>query len=337
MYDSISLHECKTRKMSEMKNDSQPQPLSSPERIACQLANMVGILAGIGAIPLLRDRLGSRFWMAEAAIGALVIVLGLFFLERRAHRLRPFLKRLLSFLRGLPAILRRLPYYIQRLLTVLRGLPTFFRSLPAFIRRAWNWIRRHLPRRRKGPSEQIPIATRAVPETSPAVARSTAPATSSATIPPLRELELLPYQMLLIGLFILLPAALVACTHSFWAKSLEPAALGQIAVYFSTPALLIWVLGEFPYAFAKIVVQPWNGSIITGVLKSGLQVLSAMLVWVFLALSLAGVEYAWPLFGGLGLALAALVLGFASEAIERRSSQNRPQKTQALQRRETVG
>jgi hypothetical protein len=130
---------------------------------------------------------------------------------------------------------------------------------------------------------------------------------------------------MLIGLFLLLSAVLVACLQSSWAKGLEQGALAQIAMYFSAPALLVWVIGEIPYVIPKIVVKPWDGSTITGVLKSGLQALGAVLVWVFLALALVRKEQFWLLYGGLGLALVGLVFGFISAAIERQRERTRPQ------------
>lgn len=299
----------------QLLNHDPQDPL---EWITCQLANLVGIAAGIGVLPLLSDYLPIPFWKAEMLVGVLCILVGLIFLERRTPRLLPFLKRMFGFLRRLPSIFKR--------------LIAFLRGLPALLRRAWDWIRRHLPGRRKGSPEQVSPETPAVKESPP----EAAPSTASDTIPQVHQLVLLPYMTLLIGLLILLPAILVDWLHPLEVLD-QNLDLVYIAVYFSAPALLIWVVAEIPYILPKIVVKPWDGSVVTGLLKSGLQALGAVLVWVYLALSLGKEEHTWLLFGGLGLALMGLIFGFISEAIERQRIRTRPQNPRPAQMRETAG
>ena len=270
-------------------NDSQ----DTLELAACQLANVVGILAGIGAIPFLRDR-QVRFWRVEAAVGVIVIAVGLFFLVRRARRQRQA--------GGAPGL-------FQRLLA-------FLRRLAGSLRHTWAWARSHLPGRRKVADRQVASDLPAVEENPPPAVPPAAPGTPS----PPRDLVLLPYLTVLIGGFVLLPAALVASLQYVPVPNLD-----QIAMYFSAPAILIWMIGEIPNIFPKLAVRPKSSSIVTGMLKSGLQVLSAVLVWVFLGLARGREEHPWLLVSAIGLALGGLVLGFVSEAAERRRLQTRPQ------------
>ena len=274
------------------KETSQPNllyndPLDTFELVACQLANVVGILAGIGAIPFLRDR-QVRFWTVEAAVGVIVIAVGLFFLVRRACRQRQA--------GGAPGL-------FQRLLA-------FLRRLAGSLRHTWAWARSHLPGRRKVADRQV----------AGKISAAENPLSVVANQDPARDLVLLPYLTVLIGGFVLLPAALVASLQYVPVPNLD-----QIAMYFSAPAILIWMIGEIPNIFPKLAVRPKSSSIVTGMLKSGLQVLSAVLVWVFLGLARGREEHPWLLVSAIGLALGGLVLGFVSEAAERRRLQTRPQ------------
>lgn len=289
-----------------------PDSHGTLELVACQITSAVGIGVGIGALPLMRERLASRFWMAEAAAGVLCIAVGLFFLERRSHRLLPFLKSLLAFLRRLPSSFKR--------------LNTMLRSLPAFIRLAWDWIRFHLPGRRKTSPAPVSHATPPVKVSQPTAASAAAPAAASDAASPAR----LPYLTMWIGLFIFFPALFAASLQHF-----QPPDPDLIAIYFSTPALLIWVIGEVPYILPRIVVRPWDGAILTAILKSGSTGLSAVLIYVFLGLALVKAEHPGLLFAGLGLALLALVFGWISNTMERQRLRDRPPPSR--QQPETIG
>jgi hypothetical protein len=130
---------------------------------------------------------------------------------------------------------------------------------------------------------------------------------------------LLPYLTVLIGVFILAPAAVVASLQDSPVLNLD-----LIVMYFSAPAILIWAIGEIPYFFPKILVRPKNAAVVAGIWKSGLQVLSAILFWVFVGLAIGMEEFTWMLWSACGLALAGLALGLVSEAGERRRLQLQP-------------
>ncbi len=271
-------------------------PHDTLELVACELAKILGILAGIGATPFLRERL-ERFWLAGVAAGGIVIAVGLVFLARRYRRERP----------GLFQGLRELP---GRLLNGLR--------------RGWAWIRAHLPGQRKASTAGLGGSGAPLPQPAPAAAGisslETASAQPATTRPaPAHPLVLLPYLTVLIGLFILVPAAATSGLQNDPILNLD-----LIAIYFSAPAILIWAIGEVPYFFSKAVVRPKNAAVIAGILKSGLQVLSAILFWVFLGLAIGMQEFTWMLWGASALALAGLVLCLVSEAGERRRLNTQP-------------
>jgi hypothetical protein len=311
-------------------------PHNTLELVACELVRILGIAAGLGAIPLLRDR-PLPFWIVEAAAGAVVMAVGLSFRARRARLHKPptptpgLLHRLLAFLRGLPAIFRSF-------LSGLKRLPGLLRRLADGLSRAWAWVRAHLPGHRKpAPGPLIPAAptVEEPPPSSPAAPTHTAapvlpPAPAAAL--PARPRVLLPYLTLATGLFLFLPAILVAVLLPARIPNLD-----QIAIYFSAPALLVWLLGEIPYLVPKIVAKPWDIPILSGVLKSALQALGAVLVFVFLALVIGQEQHPGLLYGGLGLALVGLALGYHSEAGERRRQQTRPPSLHPAEQDETAG
>jgi hypothetical protein len=304
-----------------MTQDSQPQllyhdPHDSLELVTCELARILGITAGLGAIPLLRDR-PVPFWIVEAAAGAIVIAVGGFFLARRARRQQPTTPT---------------PGLLRRLVSSLKRLPDLLRRVPAFFRRMFEWLRTRLPGRRKVATVPVPAETPPSEET-PKV--DTPVETPSASAPaaslPARPRVLLPYLTLATGLFLFLPSILVA--------ALQPARipnLDLVAIYFSAPALLVWLLGEIPYLLPKIVTKPWDAPILSGVLKSVLQALAAMLIFAFLALVIGQEQHPGLLYGGLGLALVGLALGVYSEAGERRRQRARPPSLHPAEQDETA-
>ena len=305
-----------------MKQDPQPQllyhnPHEKLELAACELARFLGIAVGLGAIPLLRDR-PIPLWIVEAAAGVLVMAVGLFFQARRARRQKPptptpsLFRRLLAFLRGLPT-------FFRSFLSGLKRLPGLLRRLANGLRRAWAWVLAHLPGQRKAVAVPIPAETPPSEETPTVEAPVETPSAAAPAPSPARDLVLLPYQTLLVGLFLLLPAILVAVLQRIPFPSLD-----QVAIYFGTPALLIWVGGEFLYLQPKIAIKPWDSLVLTGILKSALQLLGAALVLAYLALALGSLVRPGLLLGGLGLALVGLALGLVSAAGERRRLPTRP-------------
>jgi hypothetical protein len=263
-----------------------PDPHDPLVLFICELANAAGITAGIGAVPLLNERMPDHFWMVQAAVGALVTAVGLYSLESATPRLVPFVKRLPAGLRNLTAALRR---------------------LPAFMSRLWGWIRQRLARPKNAPSISEPIK----PD------HANSGSTALATQPPPGRI-LLPYLTLSIGLFILFPAVL-ARLLPLW----ETDPVGT-ALYFSAPAILIWGMAEIAYIYQKVAVFSRNSAMITGIVKSSLKVMSAVLIFVLAALEQVNEGHNLLLLIGTGLALGGLVVGFISEGLERRSRLDQP-------------
>lgn len=188
---------------------------------------------------------------------------------------------------------------------LFQGLRALAGRLLAGLRRAWSWVQDHLPGRRRNSGSEVREAI--------TPARPGEPS-------PVRPVVLLPYLTILIGIFILAPAAVVYSLRDDPIPDLD-----LIVLYFSAPAILIWAIGELPYFFSKAVVRPKNASVYAGISKSVLQVLSAILFWIFLGLAIGMEEFTWMLVAAFILALLGLILGLVSEAGERRRLQIQPQ------------
>lgn len=106
-----------------------------------------------------------------------------------------------------------------------------------------------------------------------------------------------------IGLFIAVPAIVAGLTGS-----------QDIAMYFSTPAILLWIAGEGFYFYPYFIVKPKRTPEIAAMLRSSLQVLSALLLWVFLGLAAGMAGISWMIGLGAGLAVAGLILGLVAAA-----------------------
>lgn len=124
----------------------------------------------------------------------------------------------------------------------------------------------------------------------------------------------LPSLELATGLVIIFAAILAGALHALGVSRPDPVVA---SVYFSSPALLVWLLGELAYLLPRITVTPWNGAAFLAVLKSGLKALAGALVVAYLALWMGGREATGLFWGAAGLALASLAFGMIVGALER--------------------
>ena len=123
-----------------------------------------------------------------------------------------------------------------------------------------------------------------------------------------QSLVLLPVVVALIGVFIFAPAAL---TGLFQQLKVTNSAL--IETYFSAPAILVWIIGELVYVFPRVVTRPRHRAEIMGIARSILQILSGLVLWVFLGLTMAGAGLLSMLWWAIGLALVGLLCGLGSD------------------------
>ncbi|MCB9423127.1 MAG: hypothetical protein H6667_25235 [Ardenticatenaceae bacterium] len=243
-----------------------------------EAAKIVGILAGIGATPLLQDQLGW-FWAVGLAAGVLPVAAGIYYLVQQRQRGR--------IVKGkAPAGFRdRMARWGQRIWSGLKIAVQF-----------WRWQERW----QAGKEERRQ-----------------------------RPLPLLPILTILIGFFIFIPAGIAF----FIQRSALHQNVGLAASYFNAPAILLWITGEGFYVYPHFIIRPKHWPQISGLLKSGLQIISALLLWVFLGVSISLENANWMLWASLITAVAGFVLGIVAiqsaknEPVPVESGQTVPQTT----------
>lgn len=224
--------------------------------LAVEAAKIVGILAGIGATPLLQEQF-RWFWAVGLVAGVLPIAAGIYYLVRQRRREKNAKEKVPTSLR------ERLARWGQRIWSGLKNAVQF-----------WRWRERWW-----GESEKRQ-----------------------------RPLTLLPIFTIFIGFFILVPAAIAF----FMQRSSLHQNVGLVASYFSAPAILLWITGEGFYLYPHFVVRPKHWPQISSLLKSGLQIISALLLWVFLGVSISLENANWMLWVSLITAVAGFVLGLVA-------------------------
>ncbi|HEX7976901.1 MAG TPA: hypothetical protein VF498_21010, partial [Anaerolineales bacterium] len=123
----------------------------------------------------------------------------------------------------------------------------------------------------------------------------------------------LPSLTIAMGVFVLLPAVIALLAQ---AQSLENPA--RIAAFFSAPVLLLWITAEAVY-FAHFNQSGLPGlPRLLGMLASAVQALSAVILWIFLGLSLGLQGMEWLFWVGAGLALLGAVLATAAAVLGNR-------------------
>ncbi len=269
------------------------------ELLVSELVKISAILVGIGITPFLHQR-GFAYWAPGLVAGGLALGISLFFLFRRSNRQASKSQTATDAAAG-GAASAEAPSKVAR-----KGFRKFLAQTGRDLLDHGQVLVQHARQIRRRAAR--PGAASGQPgKDAPAPARLTTPA-------PWQTVVLLPL-LALIGVFLLVPALAALVFYKSPVSNLD-----LILLYFSAPAILAWVIGELVYCFPKIIVRPKHTPEIAGILKSCLQVLSALLLWIFLGLAIGQVEFTWMLWLSIGLALAGLLCGLWSES----SAQPRP-------------
>lgn len=131
-----------------------------------------------------------------------------------------------------------------------------------------------------------------------------------------RIITVLPIITILIGILILLPA--VAAFGFRRLAAVDQA--GLVAVYFSGPAILLWLLGEGVYMYPHFLVTPKHRPQILGIAKSACQIVSALFLWVYLGVGIGMSHTSWMFFLSAGLAGLGFILGIVTILIQQEAS-----------------
>ncbi len=272
-------------------------PADRLETLGSELVKILTILLGIGLPALLRGR-WAGLWLVGAAAGLLGIVFGLFFLLRRARR---------------------------QLAALDSAQPPAVDSPSAGQEKTPD---------QPGAAQAVGSAPNPQPDTNPpakpagwtarfaqawqrlvgwmGVQFAALRRLLNALLHPSHPLTALPAVVVLTGVFIFVPAVSAALF-----KQLNVSNFDLIEIYFSSPAVLVWIIGELVYVFPRLVARPKHFSAVAGIVRSVLQVLAALLLWIFLGLSIGRAALALLLWLSIGLALAGLLCGMAADASER--------------------
>jgi hypothetical protein len=89
-----------------------------------------------------------------------------------------------------------------------------------------------------------------------------------------------------------------------------------LVIYFSTPAILIWAGGQAVRLYPHWVVRPKHLPQISGLLGSGMQLLSALLLWVHLGMD-TGIEVStWMFWLATALAAGGILFNIISQTAQ---------------------
>lgn len=231
-------------------------------------AKILGILGGIGAVPLLHDAGIQWFWAVGMIASFLVLAASAFYLIRHALRTYDFGDEEQSLWRKVGHLLRH------------KG------------RRFWQRVRQRI----RQPAETIEEET-AITEQG--------------------RILIVPYLNILIGIFILATAV----TAFFIQRSRGVMNPQLVEIYFGAPALLLWIVGEGIYFYPHFLVRPKHLPQIFALLKSILQVISALFLWVFLGLSIGMDHNNWMLWFSLITAVLGALVGLLAIRLAKRPQQ----------------
>lgn len=120
-----------------------------------------------------------------------------------------------------------------------------------------------------------------------------------------QRLTILPTATILISLFTLILAEVTRQTSQTENGHL-------IAIYYSAPAILLWIAAEIFYIYPFLGVKPQRAVEVTGILRSLTKIVSALFLWVYLGLATGLDNITWMIYFSIVLALLSLVLGHIS-------------------------
>lgn len=125
---------------------------------------------------------------------------------------------------------------------------------------------------------------------------------------PSRIVTVLPIVTFLIGSLIII-ASLVAYLLQSQPQIINA---GAMSLYFSAPAVLLWMIGEVVDLYPHFLVIPKHRPQVLGIAKSGLQIASALFLWVYLGVAIGMERAAILLLISAIMAIAGAGLGIAS-------------------------
>lgn len=137
----------------------------------------------------------------------------------------------------------------------------------------------------------------------------------------------LPAATILIGVFTVIPAAVAAFVQ--WNPVIDDEHL--VAMFFSGPAILLYIAAEGFYFYPRLVEKPKRTAEIAGMARSLTKSISALLLWVYLGLAFGMDGIGWMFWTSIALAGASLVLGTLANRQSLRRQQERDALEQALQ------
>lgn len=140
---------------------------------------------------------------------------------------------------------------------------------------------------------------------------SAGPAPASASQQSHTPLSWEIWQALLVGAILLLPALSVrlAGAHGSGRANL-------LAIYFSTPAIILWAGSQAVDLYPHWVVRPRHLPQISGLLGGGMQLLGALLLWVHLGMDSSIEVSTWMFWLAAALAGAGIVFKLFSQAAQ---------------------
>jgi hypothetical protein len=107
-----------------------------------------------------------------------------------------------------------------------------------------------------------------------------------------------------IGIFVVLGALVALILQRY-----EITRAGALAVYFSLPGLLLWVIVEAMELYTNLIIQPKRLAQLAAIGGSALQLVGALFLWIYLGLAVT-LERLGGLFTlAAGLVLAGVILG----------------------------
>lgn len=262
--------------------------------IAAELLKLLGVTVGLGLGPLLSDRLGW-YWAIGMAAGGMMLVAGAAlslsidrrFRRQRAEKLRERLLQETSLL-DVQVQVYAPPRMSQALLFSNPRLAALRASLQA------GWISE---RQFSAQAGQV-LNEMALAQTGE------------------QEDFSLPNTIIALGVFILVPALIAWMVIAN--RIQHPA---EIAAYFSSPALLLWLATEGLRLSDLYRERPWTPFQWLSALSGLIYLLSALAFWVYLGLFFGEALRVWLFVLGASLAVIGAALSLGLIAWQRRSSQ----------------
>ena len=262
-----------------------PKPLEASQfssaNILAEWIIVCGLLAGIGAIPLLASRLARWYWAVSLAAGLVVVGTGLFYWFRSGR-----LARAQAQTADPDQVLVDNELIGRSIRVTARGI------------------------RQADEAAAIPTKKLAAIRVE----------TGAGRLDDRRQATIL----LLLGIFILLTAF-----GGLLLVSVGMAGSHRVAAYLGTPALMLWAALAGAAFYAHWQQQRAGSRAILAMIRSGVQVLAAFVIWIYLGLPAELTWATWWFGAGAGLAFLGAVVGTVMHLLERRKGRKTDLQTAA--------